>query len=193
MWGVPPAVVSTPVRCEIALSRYLNLSVFVSQEDMASAFVFDEQSKLECKNIFIRLLNNRDLEYEEFMSCVWQSQVAVFEELRREVDRFGQPIPLALTEPMEEEEEELSEAEEVQRVVREIKVLPPADQKEVLDALPLTVMRQSTNEMSVGRSKQLYAQNTKVGVFHKHQEKKHTVTVSAEFPSGWQGKVETQE
>ena len=141
---------------------------------MASVFVFDEQSKRECKNIFIRLLeNNRDLDYEEFMSCVWQSQVAVFEELRREVDRFGQPIPLALTERMEEEE--LSGAEEVQRVVRDIKVLPPADQKEVLDALPLTAMRQSTNEMSVGRSKQLYAQNTKVGVFQKHQEKKHTV------------------
>ena len=49
MWGVPPAVVSTPVRCEIALSRDLNFSVFVSQEDMASVFVFDEQSKLECK------------------------------------------------------------------------------------------------------------------------------------------------
>ena len=140
---------------------------------MASVFVFDEQSKLECKNIFIRLLeNNRNLDYEEFMSCVWQNQVAMFDELRREVDRFGQPIPLALTERMEEEEEELSGAEEVQRVVRDIKVLPPADQKEVFDALPLTVMRQSTNEMSVGQSKQLYAQNTKVGVFQKHQEKK---------------------
>lgn len=107
---------------------------------MASVFVFDEQSKLECKNIFIRLLeNNRNLDYEEFMLCVWQNQVAVFDELRREVDRFGQPIPLALTERMEEEEE-LSGAEEVQRVVRDIKVLPPADQKEVFDALPLTVI-----------------------------------------------------
>ena len=57
-------------------------------------------------------------------------------------------------------------------MVRDIKVLPLADQKEVLDALPLTVMRQSTNEMSVGWSKQFYAQNTKVGVFQKHQEKK---------------------
>ena len=174
--------------------------MFVSK--MASTFVFDSHSKLQCREFLIRLLeNNRNVKYNEFMSCLRRDLFVVFEELRGEVDMFGQPAPLALK-PMEvlpeeeelleeeelfEEEELLEEEEEpiseVQRMVTDIEALPPPKQKEVLDSLPLPVMRQSTKEMSVGRSKQLYAQNTEVVVYQKHKEKKHVVTVSAEFPS----------
>ena len=164
---------------------------------MASTFVFDPHSELQCKKVLIKLLkNNRNINYNEFMSCLQHNLVRVFEDLRGEVHTgmFGQPTPLALK-PMEElleeeevEEEELMEEEEeptieAQKVASSIEALPSVKQKEVLDSLPLSVMRQSTNEMSVGRSKQLYAQNTKVGVHQKHEEKKYVVTVSAQFPS----------
>ena len=95
------------------------------------------------------------------MSCLRRYQVDVFEELRREVDVFGQLTPLALkpTEVLPEEEMLLEEEEEpineVQRMVSDIEALPPPKQKEVLDSLPLSVMSQSTKEMSAGRSKQL--------------------------------------
>ena len=163
---------------------------------MASTFVFDQRSELQCKEVLIKLLkNNRNINYNEFMSCLQHNLVRVFEDLRGEVHTgiFGQPIPLALK-PMEElledeeDEEELMEEDEeptieAQKVASSIKALPSAKQKEVLDSLPLSVMRQSTDKMSVGRSKQLYAQNTKVGVHQKHEEKKYVVTVTAQFPS----------
>ena len=123
------------------------------------------------------------------MSCLQRNLVRMFEELRGEVDMFGQPTPLALKtmEELPQEEELLEEEEEpineTQMVASSIEALPSSKQKEVFDSLPLSVMRQSTNEMSVERSKQLYAQNTKVGVHQKHEEKKYVVTVSAQFPS----------
>ena len=163
---------------------------------MALTFVFDQHSELQCKEVLIKLLkNNRNINYNKFMSCLHHNLVRMFEELRGEVDMFEQPTPLALKTmeelPQEEElfeEEELLEEEEepineAQMVASSIEALPSSKQKEVFDSLPLSVMRQSTNEMSVERSKQLYAQNTKVRVYQKHEEKKHVVTVSAQFPS----------
>ena len=129
------------------------------------------------------------------MLCLRHKLVRMFEELRGEVDMFEQPTPLALKTmeelPQEEElfeEEKLLEEEEepineAQMVASSIEALPSSKQKEVFDSLPLSVMRQSTNEMSVEQSKLLYAQNTKVGVYQKHEEKKYVVTMSAQFLS----------